>query len=79
MKQYTVIWRDNGDDYMVTTVELGDVIDARQMSTNEWADLAYAAECKSNDWTEEDMEDYLPSRDGYDLISVIVGVPEYIY
>lgn len=79
MALYTVIWRDNGDDFMITTVELGDVIDARQMDTNEWADLAYETECKANGWTDEDMEGYLPSNDGYDLITVIAGVPEYIY
>jgi hypothetical protein len=79
MAQYTVIWRDNGDDFMVTTVELGDVIDARQMSTNEWADLAYAAECAANNIDPSENDEYLPSNDGYDLITVIVGVPEYIY
>ena len=79
MAQYTVIWRDNGDDYMVTTVELADDRDPHSVDNNEWADLAYAAECADNDWTAEDMAGYLPSNDGYDMISVIVGVPEYIY
>jgi hypothetical protein len=77
MALYTVIWRDNGDDFMITTVELGDVIDPHQVSTNEWADLAHAAELKANGIPPEESE--FNSEDGYDLITVIKGVPEYIY
>lgn len=79
MAQYTVIWRGHDDDYMVTLVELGDAVDARQMDTNEWADLAYAAECDHSDWSAEEAAEYLPSRDGYDLISVIRGELDFIY
>jgi len=79
MAKYTVIWRDCGDDFLVTTVELGDIIDPNQVSTNEWADMAHRIECEHSDWTEEEIEEYLPSRDGYDLISVIRGVPDFIY
>jgi hypothetical protein len=78
MAQFTVIWRDNGDDFMVTVVELGDAVDARQVSTNEWADLAHAAECAANG-IPLDESVFNAEADGYDLISVIVGVPEYIY
>jgi hypothetical protein len=78
MAKYTVTWRDNGDDFMVTTVELGDAIDARQVSTNEWADLAHAAECAANGIPLEEST-FNAEEDGYDLISVIVGEPEFVY
>ena len=78
MAKYTVTWRDNGDHFMVTTVELGDVIDPRQVSTNEWADLAHVAECAANG-IPLDESDFDAERDGYDLVSVIVGVPEFVY
>ena len=78
MAKFTVTWRDDGDDFMITTVELGDAIDSRQVSTNEWADLAHAAECAANgiplDESLFNAEDH-----GYDLISVIEGVPTFIY
>jgi hypothetical protein len=79
MAQFTVTWRDNGDDFMITVVELGDAIDPRQVSTNEWADLAFHAELAANGIPKEDMEGYLPSNDGYDMISVVRGVPDFIY
>lgn len=79
MKQFTVIWRDNGDDFMVTTVELEDSVNPKMLSTNTWADMAHEVERAATATEDDEDDDYLPSRDGYDLISVIVGVPEYIY
>jgi len=78
MSQFTVTWRDNGNHFMVTTVELGDAIDPRQVSSNEWADLAHAAECAANNISPEDSQ-FVAEEDGYDLISVIEGVPNFIY
>lgn len=78
MAQFTVTWRDNGDDFMVTTVELADDRDPRSLNTNEWADLAHAAECAANGIPLEESE-FSAAEDGYDLISITVGVPEYIY
>lgn len=78
MNQFTVIWRDCGDDFMVTTVELEDSVDPKILSTNTWADMAWAAE-NTAAGIPEDEWGVAPSEAGYDLISVIVGVPEYIY
>ncbi len=78
MAQYTVTWRDNGDDFMVTTVELGDVIDPRQVDTNEWADMAWAAENTAAGIPRDEWGDR-PSETGYDMISVVRGVPDFIY
>ncbi len=78
MAQFTVTWRDQGDDFMVTTVDLDDRIDPRLVTTNEWADLAWTAEntaagIPADEWGTR------PSVDGYDLISVVEGVPNFIY
>lgn len=76
MAQYIVIWRGSEDDFMVTDVELGDVVDARQMSTNEWADLAWSVEYAE---FEADERGPRPSESGYDLICVLRGPVEFVY
>ena len=78
MAKFTVTWRDNGDDFMVTTVDLADTVDPRTVSTNEWADFAHVAENRAAGIPQESWGP-LPSKVGYDLISVVVGVPEFIY
>ena len=78
MAQYTVTWRDQGDDFMITTVELGDAIDPQQVSTNEWADFAHIAENRAAGIPQDEWGPR-PSKTGYDLISVVRGVPDFIY
>jgi len=77
MRTYTVIWRDNGDDYMITDVQLGDVIDPLQVSNNEWADLAWAAECDAAGYNAEERATF-SAEDGYDLICVFEGTVNYV-
>lgn len=79
MQKFTVIWRDNGDDFMVTLVELEDSVNPLMLSTNTWADMAHRVECEHSDWSEEEIEEYLPSRDGYELISVVRGELDFIF
>lgn len=78
MALFTVTWRDMGDDFMVTTVDLDDRIDPKLVTTNEWADLAWTAE-NTSAGIPEDEWGTRPSVDGYDLISVVEGVPNFIY
>ena len=78
MAQFTVTWRDNGDDFMVTTVELEESVNPRMLSTNDWADIAFETE-QTDAGIPEDEWGPRPSEDGYDLISVVRGVPEFIY
>ena len=78
MAQFTVTWRDNGDDFMVTTVELEDAVNPHMLSTNTWADMAWAAE-QTAAGIPEDEWGVAPSEDGYELISVVRGVPEFIF
>lgn len=78
MKQYTITWRGDGDEFIVTGVEIADHCDPFSLSTDEWVDLAWQQEnraaglCK-DEWGER------PSEVGYDLISVVEGVPNFIY
>jgi hypothetical protein len=78
MAKYTVIWRDNGDEFMVTTVEMADEVDPQQVDNNDWADLAHLAECNANGIPLDESE-FSAARDGYDLITVIKGVPDFVY
>ena len=78
MAQFTVTWRGDHDEFIITTVELGDVIDPLQVTPNEWADMAWTAENTAAGIPEDEWGPR-PSEDGYDLISVVVGVPEFIY
>lgn len=78
MSKFTVIWKDNGDSFMVTTVTLRPTVDPLQLSTSEWADLAHAAECEANQIDPQESQ-FNAAEDGYDLISVIEGEPYFIY
>lgn len=76
MQKYTVIWRDNGDDFMITTVEVP-VEQGNSMSSQDFVMAAAEAEYYSfEDKAEilEDIEEY-----GYDLIGVIVGEAVWVY
>ena len=75
MAKFTVIWRDDGDEFITTIVEIFVSPDLARFSRAEWVDLAYAVECGG----EEVESEYLPSRDGYDLIAVIAGEVDFIY
>lgn len=78
MAQFTVTWRGDGDYFIVTTVEIAENLDPRSLSTNEWADRAWKAENLAAEMP-EDQWGPSPSETGYDLISVVRGVPEFIY
>ena len=79
MAQFTVTWKDEGFDFMITTVNIEDDRDPNDVSADEWADLASKEEMAAQGypWDEEDCA--LPSEEGYDLISVVRGVPDFIY
>lgn len=76
MSKFTVIWRDDGDKFITTMVEILAGRNPQDISRAEWVDLAYAVECG---WGGECESDYLPSLDGYELIAVIAGEVDFIY
>ena len=78
LTQFTVTWRDMGDDFMVTTVELEESVNPYMLSANTWADMAWTAE-NTAAGIPEDEWGVAPSEDGYELISVVRGSPEFIY
>lgn len=73
---YTVIWRDAGDDFMFTEVDLG-ILDPLQMSNLEW--VLEAANVEYGEWSEaEQTKAKADLLDGYDLLAVVVGSLQYV-
>lgn len=71
MKTYTVIWRDEGDDYMFTEVNTVDNPD--DLSRLNWVQTAASVEY--SDYTPEELQeilDYIEDQ-GYDLLTVVEG------
>jgi hypothetical protein len=73
MTTYTVIWRDNGDDFMLTTVNTA--VEPSDMTNTDWVLLA--GEVEYADWDEVDRVAALADLlDGFDLLDVLVGAPQ---
>lgn len=75
MQKYTVIWRDQGDDYIITVVEVPEE-QGGNMSNKEFmlaaAEIEYAG-FEDKDEALEDIEEY-----GYELLGVILGEPVWV-
>jgi hypothetical protein len=70
---YTVIWRDGGDDYMLTTVRTA--IEPADLTNTAW--VIMAGEVEYAEWDDVDRVSALADLlDGYDLLDVLVGVPQ---
>jgi len=70
MKSYTVIWRDGGDDFMLTEVETA--VDPNLMTNGDWVFLA--GEVEYAEWDEVDRVAALADLlDDYELLDVVVG------
>ena len=71
MATYTVIWRDQGDDFIITIVEHAD--DPAGMDRSDWMRLAATVEYAG--WDEQEAKEIIDTieNDGYDLIGVILG------
>lgn len=76
MQTYTVIWRDDGDDFMFTEVQTSD--DPMDVPAIGWIQTAAAVEYA--DWDEADriaaIADLL--TDGFDLLDVVKGKLESV-
>lgn len=76
MQTYTVIWRDNGDEFMITEVQTTD--DPADIPSIGWVQTAAAVEYA--DWDEADrivaIADLL--TDGFDLLAVVKGKLESV-
>lgn len=76
MQKYTVIWRDNGDDYMITTVEVPEE-QGGNMNSQEFVMAAAEVEYDGFEYKAEILEDI--EENGYDLIGVIFGEAVWVY
>jgi hypothetical protein len=73
MTTYTVIWRDGGDDFMLTTVNTA--VEPSDMTNTDWVILA--AEVEYADWDEVDRVAAIADLlDGFDLLDVLIGAPQ---
>lgn len=71
--EYTVIWRDGGDDFMLTVVRTA--IEPAELTNTDW--VIMAGEVEYAQWDEVDRVAALADLlDGYDLLDVLVGVPQ---
>jgi hypothetical protein len=76
MKNYTVVWRDGGDHYMLTEVETD--VDPNLMTSAAWVSLA--GEVEYAEWDEVDRVAALADLlDGYDLLVVLFGHPQSVF
>lgn len=76
MQTYTVIWRDNGDEFMFTEVQTID--DPADVPNIGWVQTAAAVEYA--EWDEVDRIQAIADllTDGYDLLAVVKGELEYV-
>jgi hypothetical protein len=75
MKNYTVIWRDGGDDFMFTVVDTDK--DPNMITNSNWVE--WAAEIEYADWDEADRLAALAEvLDDYELLEVLAGTPESV-
>ena len=70
---YTVIWRDNGDDFMLTTVRTA--VEPPELTSTDW--VIMAGEVEYAEWDAADRIAALADLlEGYDLLDVLVGTPQ---
>jgi hypothetical protein len=73
MTTYTVIWRDNGDDFMFT--EVTTAVEPAELTTTDW--VIMAGEVEYAQWDDVDRVAALADLlDGYELLDVLVGTPQ---
>ena len=75
MQAYTVIWRDDGDDYMITTIDVTEE-QAGNMNIQDFVLEAARVEYAGFEELEGILDDL--NENGYDLIGVIYGEPVWV-
>jgi hypothetical protein len=71
MNSFLVVWRSDGAEFIHSTVTLGGLVDARQMTNDEWVDAASVSE-------DNYPAEYAPSLAGYELV-LVCDWPTTIY
>ena len=77
MTTYHVIWRDAGDEFIVTALDLHENV-ANDMTSQ---DFVLAAATLEHEGSEEELAEWLEEikTDGYELIGIFVGDVEWIH
>lgn len=73
MTTYTVIWRDNGDDFMFT--EVNTAVEPAELTSTDW--VVMAGEIEYAEWEESERVVALAALlDGFELLDVLYGTPQ---
>lgn len=73
--EYTVIWRDGGDDFMFTEVRTS--VEPEDLASVDW--VVMAGEVEYADWDDDERIAALADLlDGYELLAVVKGKLEYV-
>lgn len=73
--EYTVIWRDAGEDFMFTTVRTA--VEPAELSNTDW--VIMAGEVEYAEWDDDERIAALADLlDGYELLAVVKGKLEYV-
>jgi hypothetical protein len=77
MTTYHVIWRDSGDEFIVSALDLHENV-ANDMTSQ---DFVIAAATLEHEGSEEELAEWIEDieTNGYDLIGVFVGDVEWIH
>jgi hypothetical protein len=76
MTTYTVIWRDTGDEFIVTALDLHENV-ANDMTSQ---DFVLAAATLEHEGSEEELAEWLEDikTHGYELIGIFAGDVDWI-
>jgi hypothetical protein len=73
MTTYTVIWRDDSDDFMFTEVKTA--VEPAELTSTDW--VIMAGEIEYAEWEETERVVALAALlDGFELLDVLVGTPQ---
>ncbi len=80
MKNVTIIWRDWGDEFIITNAQIHEEA-INNMTANDWVALAAREEMQGNGFSEEEITNGVIALldDGYDLIAVCPQIEQFYY
>jgi hypothetical protein len=78
MNYATVIWRSDGDDFMLTDITF--IESGEDFSASQWVSTALREEARMAGYTEEETQQWeTDALNSFDLIAVIKGKVDYYF
>lgn len=79
MNYATVMWRGNGDDFIVTEITFLEG-EEKDFNTSQWVSMALYEEARMAGYTEEETKEWEADvLNDFELLAVIKGKVEYYY